>query len=739
MRRLATFLFLAASALLPVRAQYDFGQLGGDGGKEGSSATLVSEVKSIAPGKPFTVALQLKHPEEWHSYYVNSGGVEKAPELKWTLPDGFTAGLIQWPTPEVKDGFFGKSFVFGGSPVFLVDITPPSTLKAGDHAKLELAAGWQICKEMCKDEKATLNLDLTVADAPVTDASKAEFFQKVRKTHPRASTAWSYISVNKGDTFEVRLTPGAGAAGDLDKAGLEFVPAVPFVQALSDGGSLKHEGSSWVLVLKRKTKDALENDIPVGRTISGILSAKTPLDTTTGSPAIVLTDVGMITKVGSMVVEYSSVVVMENGQPGATDSSGKSVATSQDLPFPKLLFVLGSMAVGGLILNLMPCVFPVIGLKIMGFVQQAGEDRRKVVVHGLAFTAGVLISFWVLSGVLFAARAAAFAKTGSAESVGWGYQLQDPRVVLGLLLLMFVLALNMFGVFEIGASATSIGGSLQAKQGTMGAFFSGVLATLVATPCSAPFLGVAIGTAIGLPAVQFFLCFTAMGIGLAFPYLLLSCVPSLIRFLPRPGAWMESFKQAMSFLLFATAGYLLWVYVGQISLENMLGPVFGLSSIALGAWIYGRWHLPHRTARTRMTAVVLALVFVLGGVWLSKPPAKSALVWEHWSDARVQELLKQGTPVYVDFTAQWCATCQVNKKRAYTPEVIKLMNSRGVVTLKADKTNPDPAIETKLRELNRSAIPVNVLYVPGKEPVITPELLSPGYLTDLIGKEVPAK
>jgi thiol:disulfide interchange protein DsbD len=311
--------------------------------------------------------------------------------------------------------------------------------------------------------------------------------------------------------------------------------------------------------------------------------------------------------------------------------------------------------------------------------------------------------------------------------------------VLGLMLLMFVLALNMFGVFEIGASATSVGGSLQSKQGLGGSFFSGILATIVATPCSAPFLGVAIGAAIALPAVQFFAAFTAMALGLALPYLILSIFPNLIAFLPRPGAWMESFKQAMSFLLFATAGYLLWVYAGQIGLENLLGPIFGLSAIAVAAWIYGRWNLPHREQRTRFIAIALTLLFAAGGFLIARPPVKSALVWEPWTQERVDTLLAEGRPVFIDFTAQWCATCQVNKKRAYTGEVIALMKQKGVAALKADKTSPDPAIEDKLAELGRSAIPVNVLLVPGKEPIITPELLSSGYLVDLFSREIPAK
>jgi thiol:disulfide interchange protein DsbD len=385
------------------------------------------------------------------------------------------------------------------------------------------------------------------------------------------------------------------------------------------------------------------------------------------------------------------------------------------LSFSKFLPVLGGMLLGGLILNLMPCVFPVIGLKIMGFVQQAGSDRRKIALHGITFALGVFASFGVLSGILFTVRA----------SFGWGYQLQNPWVVLALMLLMFVLALNMFGVFEIGASATSVGGSLQSKQGLAGSFFSGVLATVVATPCSAPFLGAAIGAAIALPAFQFFAAFGFMALGLALPYLVLSVFPKLIDFLPRPGAWMESFKQAMSFLLFATAGYLLWVYAGLIDLDNLLGPVFGLSAIAAACWIHGRWNLPHREKRTRLAALVLSLLFAAAGLFLARPPEPSALDWQPWSLEKQQALVDGGTPVYIDFTAKWCATCQVNKKRAYTPEVVALMKKKEVVTLKADKTRPDAQIEKALQGYGRTAIPVNVLLVPGEKPVILPELLSP--------------
>ena len=657
-------------------------------GKTASDAQLLAGAISIAPGKSFSVALQLAHPEEWHSYYKNSGGVELPPTLGWKLPDGFTAGPLQWPVPEVKDGYFGKSFVYLGSPVFLIDITPPASLAVGGSVTLTASAKWQICKDSCINEEKSFTLVLPVTAAGEIDPANAAVIEKARNCLPSRIPALNITAQSDGGDVQLRIAPASALKGTPT----DFIPNQPFLHPASGGGSIQREGDAWRVTLKRIKTDLFEKPVPQGKAISGILA-------------------------GPNAVEIPETSI---GSPPA-----------KALPFSQYLPILGGMLLGGLILNLMPCVFPVIGLKIMGFVRQAGEDRRKIALHGVMFAVGVLASFGVISGILFVARAAA------GNSIGWGYQLQNPWIVLSLMLLMFVLALNMFGLFELGTSATSVGGSLQSKQGLGGSFFSGVLATIVATPCSAPFLGVAIGAAIALPAFQFFAAFAAMAIGLSLPYLILSIFPGLIGLLPRPGAWMESFKQAMSFFLFATAGYLLWVYAGQIGLDNLLGPIFGLSGIAVAAWIYGRWNLPHRPQRTRMSALALTVLFAIGGFLLVKPPQKSALVWEHWSQERVDALLAAGTPVYIDFTAQWCATCQVNKKRAYTAEVITLMKQKRLVALKADKTSPDSKIEEKLHELGRSAIPVNVLMVPGKEPIITPELLSAGYLKELFSKEIP--
>ena len=702
-------LLLSAACAGTVFAQYDPFS---DGGGTKTVAAMVPEAKAFVPGKPLAFALELKHPGEWHSYYLNSGGIELSPEIKWELPPGFTAGPIQWPVPGVKDGYGAKSLVYGGTPVLLAEVTAPANAKPGETVTLTAKATWQICSEGCQNESQDFKFTLPVGDAVDADPAQAALFKSARAKLPVANDVWMVeaSSASKAADVILRLTPKAGAPPPAS-APAEFIPNQKFLQPISAGGKVEKDGSGWRITLKRAVKNLTEEAIPQGDSLSGIV---------------------VCGKAGSR--DYAAITIGDApiGKQGAASATGGK--TAEALPFSRYLLVLGGMLLGGLILNLMPCVFPVIGLKIMSFVQQAGEDRKKIVAHGLLFAMGVMASFGVLSGILFAAREAA--RNANGEEINWGYQLQSPWVVMGLMLLMFTLALNMFGLFEIGTSATSVGGSLQSKGGLAGSFFSGVLATVVATPCSAPFLGAAIGAAIALPPLQFFLAFGAMALGLSLPYLLLSLFPQLVEMLPRPGAWMESFKQGMSFLLFATAGYLLWVYLGQIELENMLGPVFGLTGVAVAAWVYGRWCLPHRTPGVRRSAAAVALAFAAGGVFLTLPPAKAKLQWEPWSQARVEALLKEGKPVYIDFTAKWCLTCQVNKKRAYTPEVVALMKEKGVVALRADKTNSSPEIDAKMREFGRSAIPVNVLLVPGKEPVITPEVLSPSYLEGLFRKEI---
>lgn len=686
----STFLFFLST--LFAFAQFDaFSDPAGEG-NEASQSALVSEVKSVSPGQTFAVALALSHPEGWHSYYLNSGGIEDSPTIQWKLPAGFTAGAIQWPVPHISDPAFQmdeanpeKSYTYAKDEAFLItEITvPANTSLIGTTITIEANAAWQICKESCKPEKGRFRLELPVTAKSEPDATHAAAFASARARHPKPTDV-TFQAVKNGASLQLRID------GAKQWEQVHFIADQNMIVPLA-AMSAKQDGDA--LAIDLKTRKELFNGVETGaaKALSGILVYQEA-----GATRAVTVPETAITK-----------------------------APAPPLPWGEFFPVLFGMFLGGLILNLMPCVFPVIGIKILGFVQQSGQDKRKIILHGLAFTVGVLVSFWILSSILFIAR-----QTVGGEELGWGYQLQNRWVVLGLMMLMFIMALNLFGVFEMGTSATGVGGHLQSKQGMEGSFFSGFLATVVATPCSGPFLGAAIGAAIVLPPVQFYTAFTVMALGLAFPYLLMSAFPKLVDYLPRPGAWMETFKQGMSFLLFATAGYLLWVYTGLIDLDHMLNPIFGLSAVALACWIYGRWNTMARPRPVRIYATITALFFAVGGIYYAGS-IKKGVEWETWSHERVEELLAEGRPVYVDFTAKWCLTCQVNKRNAYSEEVIALMKERGVVALKADKTKPDSKIEDKLNELGRTAIPVNVLYVPGKEPIITPEVLTPGYLLDL--------
>jgi thiol:disulfide interchange protein DsbD len=423
---------------------------------------------------------------------------------------------------------------------------------------------------------------------------------------------------------------------------------------------------------------------------------------------------------------------------GATDGAAASAG---------LLGTVLLAFLGGVVLNLMPCVFPVLGIKVLGFVNQAGSDRGKIVLHGLVFTAGVLASFWALAGALLALRA-------GGEQLGWGFQLQSAAFVYGMAVFMLVFALNLSGLFEVGLSATGAGAGLQSQEGLGGSFFTGMLATLVATPCSAPFLAPALGAALALSAVESLVVFTAIAVGLSAPYLLLSLFPSAVKVLPRPGAWMETFKQLMAFPLYATVGWLVWVLAAQTAGDDygLLMILFAFVLVAMAAWAYGRFGQAHGKPSRQRWGTAAALALLVAGValgWPQPPPAVGssstgaggasgkgayAVAWQPWSPEAVAAAQAAGRTIYVDFTARWCATCQTNKAAVFSSsEVLAELARRDVLLLKADWTNKDPRITQELAKFQRSAVPFNLLYHPGQAaPRVLPELLTPGIVLDAL-------
>ncbi|GAC1433415.1 MAG: hypothetical protein NVSMB58_17320 [Terriglobales bacterium] len=396
---------------------------------------------------------------------------------------------------------------------------------------------------------------------------------------------------------------------------------------------------------------------------------------------------------------------------------------------------------GGVILNLMPCVFPVLSLKALGLMN-AGGERREFRRHGALYGLGVLVCFWILLGLLLVLR-----KGG--QQIGWGFQLQSPAFIAVLAALLFLMGLSLAGLFEIGMSWMGLGSSLASRSGYSGSFFTGMLATVVATPCTAPFMGTAIGFALGHSAVVAFAAFTALAIGLALPYVLLSWFPQWAHFLPKPGAWMETFKQVMAFPMFAAVIWLVWVFGKQVGVDAVARLLIGLLFIGLGAWLLGR-------IRHTAIAGVFAIILFALGLWLpitsargedvvkaansaatSSTTASRELQWGVFSPERVEQYRSQGHPVFVDFTAAWCLACQVNERAVFgSSEVRKMIRSKGVVLLKADWTSQDPVITKTLASFGRSGVPFYLLYGkdPSAPPAQLPEVVTPGIFLDALNR-----
>lgn len=682
-------------------------------------ASLVSADASIQPGRAFTVALRLEHEAHWHTYWLNPG-TGLATTLAWTLPPGFKAGEIRWPAPVVLTDRTGTVVGNGyeGETFLLVTITPPSTLTTGDQVELKATAEWLMCSDVCIPGNASVALRLPVsADAPKSNTEWAEKLAATAANLPTTLSSWKVTAERGAQNVVVTLTPknaDAPAPQDLHFFSDDNLIAYELPQPTTSAG----KGAV------RITLPISPDGPPNATMLRGVLTAKNGWN---GSAAFrgLRVDVPLSAAVSSAAATEKSVTTPV-GTPAVTAPA----------PAASLGGTLLLAFVGGLILNLMPCVFPVLGIKILGFVNQAGHERSKVVAHGIVFALGVLLSFWTLATVLAVLRA-------GGDQLGWGFQLQSPAFVFTLAALMLVFALNMSGVFEFGLRATSVGGELQTRTGYAGSFFTGVLATVVATPCSAPFLAPALGAALALSTAESFAIFTAIAVGLALPYLLLSIFPGAVKVLPRPGAWMETFKQFMAFPLYATVGYLVWVLAGQVTDEGLQNVLFGLVLVAMAVWFYGRWNAPGASEGRARFGVIALLVVGAAGVWMGWPhPARpsmagqdsSELSWEPWSPETVAKLRSEGRIVYVDFTARWCATCQANKKLVFhSDEVLKQFAAKKVVALRADWTNKDPRITAELAKYNRSAVPFNVIWRPeNSAPVILPELLAPSIVLNAL-------
>ncbi len=680
---------LAASSYLSAKAVRE-GQV---------EAELVTEVISIQAGRTFTLALRLKHDEGWHTYWKNPGDAGLPTTIEWILPEGFEAGPIQWPYPEKINVSGIINYGYSGEIFLLVDITPPANLRSGEDVTLTARVDWLMCEVICIPGSADLELILPVTlDPPTEESSWSTFFDESRERLPQRLHSWKVSAYRNDNRMALFLEPTGEANRDISSlyffsGDAQVAPGAP--------QPLRHSSGGYILELAR-------TDFAEKETVS--------------LPGILFRTGGWIAD-GSMQALEINPGYAEGPMPAVIGILSNQAAGGN------YLGILGLAFVGGLILNLMPCVFPVLGIKIMGFVGQAGEQKGRVIMHGLVYALGILISFWTLAAALLVLRA-------GGTNLGWGFQLQSPVFVYFLTLILFVFALNLSGVFEVGGRAMGLGQRFMGTGGMAGSFFSGLLATVVATPCAAPFLAPALGAALALSGIESMIVFTFIGLGLAAPYLLLSMFPGLVRILPRPGAWMETFRQAMAFPLYASAGFLLWVLAAQVGEYGLLFALFAVTLVAMAGWIYGRWSVPGRKPAIRRLAGAAALAVFGLAIYTGYPVRESSgLVWEKWSTEKVASLRAEGRPIFVDFTARWCATCQANKATVFTSEkIIGAFRERDVAALKADWTTQDPAITEELARFGRSAVPFNIIYLPGRnEPFILPEILTSGAVMEVLG------
>jgi len=672
---------------------------------EYSEAELVAERTGIAPGETLWLALRLKHREHWHSYWRNPGDSGLATEIAWELPAGWQAGEILWPAPQRIPIPPLVNYGYEGEFLLPVAVTAPKDARPGETVALKASASWLTCEKICVPEEAELSLALPVSAGPAApDMRWAGLFTAARQAQPSISP-WSASVSGSGERLSLRIeAPGLDA---------ERLQAVHFFA--SDGNAVHHAAAQTLRVDARGLTLEIERGIDKGKPLAlldGVLVLTEKLDGTTARQAFTIS------------AKPAAAAPLQAAQaPGVTAIEALLMAM-----------------LGGLLLNIMPCVFPILFMKALAIARLGQAERGAVRREGLAYTAGVLATFALLAGSLLALRA-------GGAAIGWGFQLQSPLVVLGLAYLMALIGFNLAGLFEI-RFASNLGGGLAERGGSMGAFFTGALAVVVATPCTAPFMGAALGYAVAAPPAQAMLVFLGLGLGMALPFLLFSLAPGLARLLPRPGTWMTVFRQALAFPMFATAAWLLWVLTQQAGADAMLAGLLGMLLLGFAAWAWGKGEGAKRPALARLPAAAAVAAALALLILSQEQPATmtaeakvsvpgSAIAWSRFDTATIESARREGRPVLVNLTAAWCVTCIVNEGAALSSSTIAAkLSERHVLALKGDWTRRDPAITRYLGQYGRSGVPLYVLYPadPAAAPEVLPQLLTEGIVLDALNR-----
>ncbi|CAN5580556.1 thioredoxin family protein [soil metagenome] len=665
-------------------------------GRELVQAELVAKTTAVTPGKPFAVGVLLRQVPKWHTYWKYSGDAGLPTQINWNLPPGWTAGEIQWPLPR-KLVEPGDIHVYGYYDEVLLrqEITPPAEV-SDTSVVLSAEVEWLVCEKICIPGGATVRIELPVNDTAA--AANEELFSRYERQLPQpwpgketAQATWQ--RTGKELVLQIR------SAVLVNQSAVEFHPLPP-------------EG----VVIGHPT---------VERGAFGV-TFRIPLETAEAS---------LLSLPGVVVFGQSTEGTERIGWSLAAPPTALMAGVQPEADFSAIARFLLFGFIGGFILNLMPCVLPVISLKIFGFIQHAGSSRRRIFLSGLSFVAGIFVWFIGLALLLILLK-------GAGREIAWAYQFTNPYFVLAMSVVVLVFALNMFGVFEITLPQSASRGVMAwtMREGDAGSFFQGVFATILATPCTAPFLGTALGFAFTQSGWLILLMFLAIAAGMSAPYLLLSAQPAWLRFLPKPGAWMERVKQFMGFLLLATLLFLLYVLGAERGTEAVIWASCFLLVVSIACWMKGAFLTPLASASSRVIVLLLMLALLLaGGHYFiggkfahARLPERGGQValsggWEVFTPERLEAELHAGRAVFIDFTAAWCVTCKFNKATVLDrADVREAFDRRGVVRLQADWTNGDPAITKILQQFGRPGVPLYVLYPAGKsvEPVVLPELLT---------------